>query len=204
LFPTAVFWHIRLTSGRIGLFKMFYRAFAIFLFSALLGAAGTGFPSNAYSEGKGFVSVDPALPAPLFPFEDGEGRTFDLKDFRGRYVILNLWETSCAPCVAEMPKLNTLSKTLDHKSFVIIALDEEHDGSNAARIFFKRHDIDQLPIYTDTSGQAPFILRARGLPTTFLIDPHGMEIARLEGPADWTEKTMVSYLQTQPPPQPQP
>jgi len=183
---------------------MFYRSFAIFLFSALLGAAGTSVLQSAYGKDTGFAPIDPPQPAPLITFEDGDGHTLDLKDFRGSYVLLNLWETSCAPCAAEMPKLNALSKKLDHKTFAIIALDEEHDGSNAARFFFKRHGIDHLSVYHDTSGQAPFILHARGLPTTFLIDPHGMEIAKLEGGADWTENTMVSYLQARPAPQSQP
>jgi thiol-disulfide isomerase/thioredoxin len=183
---------------------MFYRTFAIFLFSALLGALGIGLLSSAHGEDRGFVSIDPPQPAPLFAFEDGDGHTLDLKDFRGRYVLLNLWETSCQPCVAEMPKLNALSKKLDYRIFAVIALAEDHDGSNAARLFFKHYDIDHLSVYSDSSGQAPFILHARGLPTTLLIDPRGMEIARLEGAADWTKNTMVSFLETQPRPQPQP
>jgi thiol-disulfide isomerase/thioredoxin len=175
---------------------MFYRFFAIFLFTALLGVAGFGFWPSAHSEDRGFAPIDPPQPAPMFTFEDVEGCALDLKDFRGRYVLLNIWETSCAPCVSEMPKLNALSKKLDPKVFTIIALSEDHDGS-AAWLFFKRHDIDHLPVYHDDSGQAPFILHARGMPTTLLIDPHGMEIGRLEGAADWTQNTMVSFLQSQ-------
>jgi thiol-disulfide isomerase/thioredoxin len=180
---------------------MFYRFFAIFLFFLLLA---TGVSNRVFAEEGSFVSIDPPQPAPPFTFEDGEGRTLDLKDFRGRYVLLNLWETTCAPCVSEMPKLNALSQQLDHKAFAVIALAEDHDGSGAIRLFFQRHSIDHLPVYSDSTGQAPFILHARGLPTTFLIDPHGMEIARLEGAADWLKASLISYLQTQPPPPPQP
>ena len=186
-----------------GLFKMFYRFSAIFLFMALLSVAGLGFWPAAHSEERGFTPIDRPQPAPMFTFEDVNGRTLDLKDFRGRYVLLNIWETSCAPCAAEMPKLNALSKQLDPKLFTVIALAEDHDSS-AAWLFFKRHDIDNLPIYRDASGHAPFILHARGMPTTLLIDPHGMEIGRLEGAADWTRNTMVSFLEARPAPQPQP
>src|ERR1700722_20071524 len=128
-----------------GLFKMLYRFFAIFLFTALLATTVCGAPAGAHGEDRGFTPVNPPEAAPMFTFEDVNGRALDLKDFRGRYVLLNIWETSCAPCVEEMPKLNTLSKQLDPKLFTVIALAEDHDSS-AAWLFFKRHDIDHLPI----------------------------------------------------------
>lgn len=181
---------------------MFYRYSAILLFAVLLGAACAGFWPSAHGEDKSFAPVEPPRTPPLFNFEDATSRTLDLKDFRGRYILLNIWETSCAPCVAEMPKLNELSKKLDRKMFTVIALAEDHDRS-AAWLFFKRHDIDNLALYHDASGQAPFILHARGMPTTILIDPVGKEIGRLEGAAEWTSPSMMSYLRSLPPPQPQ-
>src|SRR5688500_4401675 len=41
--------------------------------------------------------------APATTFEDPDGAPASLGDFRGRPVLVNLWATWCAPCVAEMP-----------------------------------------------------------------------------------------------------
>src|ERR1700753_4215581 len=93
-------------------FKMFRRNFAILLFAALASII-----ANAYAQDRGFVTLNPAQPMPAFIFEDEKGRTYNLKDFHGHYVLLNLWSTSCVPCAAEMPTLNELSKKLDSKKF---------------------------------------------------------------------------------------
>lgn len=170
---------------------MFRRFFAILLFAALTSLTGL-----VHGQEKGFVALNPPQPMPAFVFEDEKGRTHDLKDFHGHYILLNLWSTSCVPCAAEMPTLNALSKKLDSGKFAIIALDEDHEGRIAARSFFKGHNIDHLTIYDDPSGRAPFVLHTRGLPTTYLIDPNGAVIARLEGAADWTQESMLSFLDT--------
>jgi thiol-disulfide isomerase/thioredoxin len=186
-------WHKTFPEEGTGSFKMVRLFFAIFLFAALAGFAGFA----AYGQTpKGFVAVDPPKPMPPFVFEDEKGRALDLKDFRGRYVLLNIWSTSCVPCESEMPTLNALSKQLDGSKIAVIALAEDHDGRAAARVFFKRHSIDHLSVYDDPSGRAPFILHTRGLPTTFFIDPQGAEIAQLEGAADWTQDAVIAFLKS--------
>ena len=46
----------------------------------------------------------------------------------------------------------------------------------------------------DAAGRAPSILHVRGLPTTLLIDPNGMEIGRIEGDADWDDPDTLAFL----------
>ncbi len=143
----------------------------------------------------GFVPTDPPRPVPPFVFEDEKGQTHDLKEFRGRTVLLNLWATWCGPCGEEMPALNDLGKKLDGKRFAILAVAEDRDGLEAARAFFQRHSIDRLAVYADPGFEAPSILHAEGLPTTLLIDANGLEIARLEGGADWTQGDLRDYVE---------
>src|SRR6185312_1893261 len=46
--------------------------------------------------------------APRVFLADGAGGRHALDAFQGRYVLLNLWATWCAPCVAELPALAKL------------------------------------------------------------------------------------------------
>jgi len=39
-------------------------------------------------------------------------------------------------------------------------------------------------------------LSTRGLPTTLLINRNGLEIARIEGPAEWDSEQAIAYLRT--------
>jgi len=168
----------------------------MFLFLALALGATVGMAAANRNENRGFTPTEPPQSISLFRFANLKGSSLNLKNFRGRYVLLNLWSTSCAPCEAEMPTLNELSKKLDANLYAVIALNEDIDGIDAARLFYKRHQIDHLPVYNDAGGRAPFALHIRGLPTTVLINPDGLEIARLEGPADWTKDDMVTFLES--------
>ena len=49
-----------------------------------------------------------AKPMPELAFEDASGRPHTLADFRGKFVLLNIWATWCAPCREEMPALDRL------------------------------------------------------------------------------------------------
>src|SRR4051812_14883055 len=46
--------------------------------------------------------------APSFVFQDPKGAKVTIAKYRGKPVLLNLWATWCAPCVKEMPTLDTL------------------------------------------------------------------------------------------------
>ncbi len=49
-----------------------------------------------------------AAPVPQVAFADAKGNPHTLAEFKGRYVLLNLWASWCAPCVRELPALARL------------------------------------------------------------------------------------------------
>lgn len=193
------------------------RFFAITLFTVVL-ATNPGVKASDFTDH--FAFTKPPVPVPSFTFQDAKGQTLDLKNnFRGHYILLNLWATWCGPCVREMPALDALAAKFaagaqkpqggpvtisTQKTGVgtlpeleVIALTEDHDGLGAAEGFFKRHNLKHLSIYIDDAGEAPFILQAPGLPTTLLIDPRGMEIGRIDGATDWDDPATIAFLKAQ-------
>jgi len=57
-----------------------------------------------------------------------EGNTGKLSDLAGKIVILDVWATWCAPCIKELPELNSLaSKFSSDSDFVFVALSIDHD-----------------------------------------------------------------------------
>lgn len=115
-----------------------------------------------------------------------------LADFRGRPVLLNLWATWCAPCLREMPMLDSLAGALGG-ALSVIALNQDRDAA-AAREFWAGRGFAHLELFLDPGLAAFKALGVRGLPLTLIIDAEGREVARLEGVAEWTAPEVESYL----------
>jgi thiol-disulfide isomerase/thioredoxin len=127
-------------------------------------------------------------------FQDGGGGERRLSDWRGRFVLLNLWATWCAPCKVEMPALDRLQARLGGPGFEVVALSFDRAGPDAPRSFFQSEGIGHLALYIEATGRGATALKATGLPTTLLIDAEGREIARLAGIAAWDEEPMLGFL----------
>jgi thiol-disulfide isomerase/thioredoxin len=135
------------------------------------------------------------IAVPDFRFEDGTGQPRTLADFRGRYVLLNVWATWCAPCREEMPALARLQKALGGPDFEVLALSIDSGGVPAVKQFFRETSVEGLGIYLDRSLQVNSALRVLGVPTTVLLDRRGRELARHVGPAEWDSAQAVQQIQ---------
>ena len=68
-------------------------------------------------------------------------------------------------------------------------------GVRSARdAFLAEHGARALPAYLDSNTSLFRSFGAYGLPLSILIDAKGREIARAEGPADWSAPESVRYL----------
>ena len=52
-------------------------------------------------------------------------------------MVINLWATWCVPCVAEMPSLAALSKTLAPDDIAVLPLSSDRGGARAVEAFYR-------------------------------------------------------------------
>ena len=132
--------------------------------------------------------------APAITFYDAEGKALSLDDFRGRYVLVNLWATWCGPCINELPSLVRLQARLPQDQITVLPLDlEKHDAQKVAE-FLERTKIEGLPIFIDRDFSAMRGFAANELPLTILIDSEGREVARAAGEQQWDHADSIAYL----------
>ena len=124
-------------------------------------------------------------PAPDYAFYDSAGKAVKIADLKGKVVVMNIWATWCAPCVAEMPTLAKLQAAYAGKDVEVVAVSIDSETSaTKARLFIAQHD--PLKFYHDREMKLPFKINAPGAPTTVIYGRDGLEKARVAGEADWS------------------
>lgn len=156
-------------------------------------------PVTTTEGGLRFGMLAAPRPLPTIRFVDDSGRSMTIKDFNGKVILLNIWATWCTPCRKEMPTLDRLQARLGGADFEVVALSIDGGEQALAMVkdFYWKIDIGHLRIYVDPEGDAAFRLGAIGIPTTLLLDRHGMELGRMSGIAEWDSLEAVAFIERQ-------
>lgn len=122
-------------------------------------------------------------------FNDSDGNAISMSDTAGKYRLLNLWATWCAPCRAEMPALDELQRTKGGDKFEVIAISVDGGSEAKPRAFYDEIGLTSLTFYHDpTIGVFNDLKKkslALGLPVTLLLDENNRVVANMNGPAEW-------------------
>ena len=127
-------------------------------------------------------------------FLDTKNTQLDLKDFKGKLILLNFWATWCAPCKEEMPSLDSLQSNKNLKNLKIFPINVGKDNIKKASKFFKDLKIRNLDIYFDSPVTLAKKFSLRGIPTTILLNKDGLEFARIVGSIDFEDKKFIKWL----------
>ena len=103
------------------------------------------------------------------------GKTWTLKEQRGKVVVLNFWATWCPPCRKEMPDLETLYQQFKDQGLVILAISDEDAGK--VRPFIAQQKVT-YPILLDPGRKVNELFQIEGIPKTFVYDRNGKLVAQ--------------------------
>ncbi len=127
-------------------------------------------------------------------FQDLAGAPQHFSDFKGKFLVVNLWATWCGPCIKEMPSLARLAKALPSDRFQVLAISLDRGGVEQVRTFWDKLALAPFVPFIDPTTRLGLILKAQGMPTTLILDREGREIGRIEGGAVWDSPEMIAKL----------
>ena len=116
----------------------------------------------------------PGVPAPVFKYNDINGKEYSLEDFKGKLVYIDFWATWCGPCRFELPYLKSLEKEYHGKNVVFVSISVD-DNKAAWEKMVKEQDMKGVQLHAEGAWQS-FVAKhyqIRGIPTFFIIDANG-------------------------------
>ncbi len=143
-------------------------AVAVTLLVVVLATRDSAFERNASSPILGGL-------APPVVGVTTAGEPFDLDQWRGRWVIVNFFQSTCVPCIMEHPELIAFSErhaVAGDARIVSVTFD---DTAENVRRFFEVNGGD-WPVLVEGASQAAVAYGVTGVPESYLVAPSGVVV----------------------------
>ena len=115
---------------------------------------------------------------------DQHGNSVKRDALNGHRVVVNYWAQWCAPCRAELPELNRLSK--DFPEARIIGIDFDGATGDALLAASEEMGIEFAVLGQDFAADLG-LEKPKVLPTTYILEEQGEVLQTLHGPQSYED-----------------
>ncbi|MCA1595777.1 MAG: TlpA family protein disulfide reductase [Chloroflexi bacterium] len=145
---------------------------ALLIVAAIYQASSSSGPRLGTAAPTAAVSEDDILAKSAVQSLDGT--RIPIKSFRGKWLLINIWATSCGPCRAEMPSLNEIWDTQHRAGLQMLGVSGEdpEDLWSFLNQIPPDHAI-HYPIVNDPGSQIQLAMAMNEIPRTIILDPKG-------------------------------
>jgi len=98
--------------------------------------------------------------------------SLDLTGFHGRVVYLDFWASWCGPCKQSFPWMETMKNAYEGQGLEIVAVNLDRDRADADKFLKQFHPT--FDVRFDPQGRLAESYKVRGMPSSVLIDRHGV------------------------------
>lgn len=126
---------------------------------------------------------------PAYLGKDQHGEKVNLKDLRGKVVIVTFWATWCPPCRKELPVLETLQQHAGRDRIQVVAINIEYPS--AYRPMKRRLKDYTMTLINDSSRRTQKRFGVAGIPHLVMIKKDGTVAAIKRG---YTEEMVPAMI----------
>lgn len=138
--------------------------------------------------------IKSSIKAPALRFHNLDDEVIDIKDLKGKVVIVNFWATWCPPCRREMGSLERLYQATKDKNVEVLAV---NIGEDIETVFSFQGTVDPIPNFQmlfDYDAVSMKNWNVRGLPTTYIIRPDGTIAYKAVGGREFDHPNIIKQV----------
>jgi cytochrome c biogenesis protein CcmG/thiol:disulfide interchange protein DsbE len=122
------------------------------------------------SQGSTKISIGEAVPDRALPVLGGSGRG-KIADYRGEWVLVNLWASWCPPCRGEAPELERWYR--EHRGHGVTVLGINVQDNSEDAVAFIDKFTTTYPQLRSVGADRTEAFGSTGVPENFLVNPRG-------------------------------
>jgi thiol-disulfide isomerase/thioredoxin len=105
-------------------------------------------------------------------------KPFELKDLRGKVVLIDFWATWCGPCRGALPELKAVHEKYRDQGLAVVGVSLDKDVDACTR-FVEENDLDWYHIVEGGGWRTRLAreFRIRSIPHMVLLDANGVVVA---------------------------
>lgn len=154
--------------------RAFLATLAVLAVVALLGF-------GLLTKGGATIALGDPVPDRELPTLAGDG-SGSIADYRGRWVLVNLWASWCPPCRQEAPDLERFWRRFRERGVTVLGIDVQDNGDDASA--FVREFGLTYPQLRSVGDERSDAFGSTGVPESFLVDPRGRLALIWRAPVD--------------------
>ncbi len=141
-------------------------------------------------------SLAKGMPAPLFESESLAGKKMNWADFKGKYLVIDVWATWCGPCREEDPFFQRYAEMYsnDKLAFVALSIDDglekfswQMEAGNKSKLvvqlraadkmaFMRTYGIESIPRYMLIDPEGRFVVTSMPRPSDRLFEDYLLRV----------------------------
>ena len=124
-------------------------------------------------------------PCPDFKFNNlinSNQKQISLKDFKGKWLMIDFWESQCTLCIQRFPKMNKLQQIFKNDMTVLmVGYNEMHYNRNIRKLFLQLQDKMHLQLLAAFDSVLFKRWRVPSFPNIIIVNPAGLVYAITDG-----------------------
>lgn len=127
-------------------------------------------------------------------YTDLRGEGFQLQDFLGKVVVVNVWATWCPFCVQELPMFEQLAKQFSEDELVVVAINRKESQAKVDGYLSTLSKMNNIRFLLDQNDSYYRSIGGFAMPETIFYSKSGAVVVHKRGPMGLSE--MIQHVET--------